>query len=83
MNQRKLKTDEFEKYNNDFKWFLENYNSLLENFADKFVAILGNSVIESDSDIKKLKNKLLPKYTKYYSHIYIDFLYSENPNFVL
>lgn len=83
MNQRELKTKEFEQYNDDFTWFLSNYNLLLEKFSDKFVAILHNNVIESDTDILKLRNKLLDKYNDNYSHIYIDFLYSEHPNFVL
>lgn len=83
MKQQKLTGKDFAQYSEDLKWFYDNYESLLDSFSDKFVAVLEKSIIDSDTNIEQLRNKLLSKYSEKYPSIFIDYIYRNRPNFVL
>lgn len=48
----------FDVHETNRKWFEENYSLLVERFDKKFVAIYNHDVIDSDSDLDKLIDRV-------------------------
>jgi len=48
-------------FNKDFKWFLRSREELLLKYEDKWVAIYGKKVLDSDEDLKTLVERLKTK----------------------
>lgn len=46
----------------DDKWAHENYQMLLKNYSNKWVAILNHSVVCANEDLKAVKNSLSKKF---------------------
>lgn len=74
---------EMVEYETDLDWFIENHDKLADRYSNKYVAILGGKVIGDDSSIEKLEKSLQNEYGQYLSHILVEFVYEEAPNFVL
>lgn len=62
------------KIENDNKWFIENYHMIEQKFRNKYVALEGGEIIESDVDFNKLLEKLKAK-QKDPSTVLIKFVY--------
>jgi len=48
-------------FNKDFKWFLRSREELLLKYEDKWVAIYGKKVLDSDEDLTTLVERLKTK----------------------
>jgi hypothetical protein len=71
-------TDEMgKKFDENYKWFIENYEKIKKDFTDKIVAIDNNNIVESGDDIKSILNKLKQKYDDI-RHIVIQYINKEN-----
>ncbi len=46
------------KSNANLKWFIDNHEMLLDKYQEKFVAIDDGQIIDSNTDIKELMDKL-------------------------
>jgi len=49
---------EFEK---NQKWFIENFEDILKEYKEKFVAVWGQRVIDADTDLKRLSKDVKKK----------------------
>jgi hypothetical protein len=59
-------SDVLTKSNANLKWFIDNHEMLLDKYQEKFVAIDDGQIIDSNTDIKELMDKL--KQSNRYSH---------------
>ena len=50
--------DVLTKSNANLKWFIDNHEMLLDKYQEKFVAIDDGQIIDSNTDIKELMDKL-------------------------
>lgn len=50
------------KFENNFHWFIKNYEQIKADFENKIIAIDDNKVIDSDVDIESLLQRLREKY---------------------
>ena len=46
---------------NDLLWFDTNFNGLLEDYNEKFIAFRNHEVIDADSNLSKLMNRIISK----------------------
>jgi hypothetical protein len=46
------------KSNANLKWFIDNHEMLLDKYQEKFVAINDGQIIDSNTDIRELMDKL-------------------------
>ncbi|MCH7732070.1 MAG: hypothetical protein IIB44_06060 [Candidatus Marinimicrobia bacterium] len=74
---------EMMEYQSDLDWFIANYDELAVRHPDKYIAILGGEVIENNTSIEGLEKVLQKKYDRHLSHVLVEFIYKEAPNFVL
>jgi hypothetical protein len=74
---------ELEQYENDLSWVLENYSTLIEKYANKFVAVFNKRVIAHAETIQELMEELNAKFKAASNKAVIEFVYPEHPNFVL
>lgn len=81
MSKQLLK--EMIQYENDLAWVMGNYDNLANEYADNYVAILNSKVIEYAVQIEELQKKLEDEHSTDLSHILIEFIYKEPPNFIL
>lgn len=51
-------SDVLTKSNANLKWFIDNHEMLLDKYQEKFVAIDDGQIIDSNTDIKELMDKL-------------------------
>ena len=50
--------EEFEK---NQKWFIENFEDILKEYREKFVAVWDQNVIDADTDLKRLSKDVKKK----------------------
>jgi len=74
---------ELAQYENDLSWVLENYDSLIKRYGNKFVAVLNQTVLGQAATIEELCKELRTKHNEDFHRIVIEFIYTEHPNFVL
>jgi hypothetical protein len=70
-------TEMSKKFDENYKWFIENYEKIKKDFADKIVAIDHNNIVESDDDLKSIISKLKQNYNDI-RHIVIQYINKEN-----
>jgi hypothetical protein len=71
-----------EKFSDDEDWISEKQTTLRKKFADKYIAVVGNRVIDSDSRLDVLL-KRLKKRGDDPSQIAIEFISLEPPRLIL
>lgn len=71
------------EFDRNQSWLLGNYDSLLDNYGNKYVAVLKQEIVRFSDDIQSLVNELKQTYKNQFDDIYIEFLFKEHPNFVL
>lgn len=74
---------EMAEYERDLTWVIDNYDELVKDYADEYVAVLNRRVVEYASCIEDLVEKLRCRDTEEMSRILVEFIYREHPNFVL
>lgn len=50
-----------EEFGEDYRWFLKNRNELLTKYANKWIAIHKNKILDSDNELTPLIKKLRTK----------------------
>jgi len=72
---------EYMKWMKDFernqKWFIENFENILKEHKEKFVAVWNQRVIDADTDLEKLSKSVKEK-TKGAKGVYVRYV-SEKP----
>jgi len=71
-----------EKFGEDVDWISEKQATLRKKFADKYIAVAGNRVIDSDLKLEALLKRLKEK-GKDPSQIAIEFIALEPPRLIL
>lgn len=51
----------FAEHGEDMKWFLNNYDKLVEKYEGVFVAVYERSVVDSDGDLDRLIERVSVK----------------------
>jgi len=69
------------KHGEDMKWFLSNYDKLVENYDGLFVAVYERSVIDSDGDLDRLVKRVSGKWPL--ERVIIEHVSREKPLLVL
>jgi Family of unknown function (DUF5678) len=65
------------KSNANLKWFIDNHEMLLDKYQEKFVAIDDGQIIDSNTDIKELMDKLKQS-NRYYDSTLIQYINNRN-----
>jgi hypothetical protein len=65
---------EFQRNN---RWIIENYDTLKTQYNDQWVAVLNKDILDHDSDLKKLVNRLKTQHSKVYSQIAVEYITPE------
>lgn len=65
------------KSNANLKWFIDNQEMLLDKYQEKFVAIDDGQIIDSNTDIKELMDKLKQS-NRYYDSTLIQYINNRN-----
>jgi hypothetical protein len=71
---------EFKRNN---RWISENYHNLKKQYNNQWVAVLNNAVIDHDPDLKKLVKRLKAERLKVYNQIAVEYVTSEELDFIL
>ena len=75
--------EEMVQYERDLAWVIDNYDELIREYADAYVAVLNGKVVEHASRVEDLVETLRRKHARQLPKILVEFIYSEHPNFVL
>jgi hypothetical protein len=65
--------ESLEKFESNQKWLHEHYDEVLQKHRDRFVAVWHGMVIESDEDLRALKERVFKKIADDNS-VYIDYV---------
>ena len=65
------------KSNANLKWFIDNHEMLLDKYQEKFVVIDDGQIIDSNTDIKELMDKLKQS-NRYYDSTLIQYINNRN-----
>jgi len=71
-----------EDFNQDMDWISKNLDRLREKYPNKYIAVMNLEVIESDSELQSLIQKLKEK-GKSPSEIAIEFISEKPPRLIL
>lgn len=75
--------DVLTKLEQNDKWLNENYDKLKADYNNQWVAILNESVIAHDADLKLLVKKLKKQYPNTYNQIAVEYVTSEELDLIL
>ena len=76
-------TDVLSDFQRNNRWISENYDNLKTQYNNQWVAVLNNAVADHDPDLKKLVKKLKAQYSKVYNQIAVEYVTSEELDFIL
>ena len=65
------------------RWITENYEGLKKQYNNQWVALLNNSVVDNDSDLRKLIKRLKAQHSNVYNKIAVDYVTSEEIDLIL
>lgn len=64
-------------------WFFDNYKEIKEKYKEGYIAIFEKSIIDHDIDQLKLLDRLNKQYDNDLNDINIEYIYKEDPVFIL
>jgi hypothetical protein len=70
-------TDFPSAFQSNNRWIIENYGELKKQYSDQWIAVLSKTVVDRDSDLKKLVKRLKANLIKVYSQIAVEHVSSE------
>lgn len=79
MSDPKVDSAQF-KANN--RWIIDNQHMLKKSYSDQWVAVLNQTVIDKDVDLRKLVNRLKETQSSVYSQIAVEYIPEEEPEMV-
>ncbi len=65
------------------RWISENYNNLKKQYNNQWIAVLNNTVVDHDPDLKKLVKRLKTQHSEVYSQIAVEYVSSEESDLIL
>lgn len=65
------------------QWLNDNYDKLKADYNNQWVAILNNSVIAHEADLKQLVKKLKKQHANDYNQIAVEYVTSEELDLIL
>jgi hypothetical protein len=71
----------FAKHGEDMKWFLSNYDKLVEKYDGMFVAVYERRVVDSDEDLDRLIERVSDKCPL--ERVIVEYVSKEKPLLVL
>jgi uncharacterized protein DUF5678 len=67
-----------EKYDDNFLWFVLNYEKIKDKYKNKYVTIDNNSIVDDDYNLDKLHVRLKQKYSDKINYILVKFIPDKN-----
>lgn len=65
------------------KWLSENYDALKKQFDNEWVAVLKETVVDHDHDLKKLVRRLRATRSSVYNQIAVEYVTTEKVDLIL
>ncbi len=75
--------DVLENLEDNTQWISENYDVLKQKFNNEWVAVLDKAVIDHDSDLKRLVNRLRKHHSAVYNEIAVEYITKEELDLIL
>ena len=72
----------FEESNSQRRWFEKNYKDILKEYKDKFVAVVGEEIVDCDEDFDALVERVRTRFGKDTTHM-IEYVSEERLSFIL
>ncbi len=75
--------DVLSNFEDNARWISENYDKLKKEFNNEWVAVLENTVLDHDSEFKKLVKRLKTQHSKVYYQIAVEYVTCEELDLIL
>jgi len=63
-------------------WIIDNQKLLQKSYSTQWIAVLNQTVIDKDADLRKLVNRLKERQTGVYSQIAVEYIPEDEPEMV-
>ncbi len=80
MSEPKVDSAQAFKANN--RWIIDNQNQLKKSYSTQWIAVLNQTVIDKDADLRKLVNRLKENQSEVYSQIAVEYIPEDEPEMV-
>lgn len=74
---------ELQEFKRDSRWLEQHYDELAQQYANQYVAVYQQRVIDHDPNVKALKQRLAQRYPDAADHIVIEYLTPQQFDMVL
>ena len=74
---------QLEGFERDMDWIQKRYDNLAEKYTDEHVAVLDESVIDHDRDLRRLMGRIRLKYPEVQDRVAIEFVSPEEIELIL
>lgn len=74
---------ELQEFRRDSRWLEQHYDQLAQQYANEFVAVYQEKVIDHDRDPKALRQRLALSYPAAIDHIAVEYLTAEQFDMIL
>jgi len=71
------------RYEENAKWISKHYEELKKKFRDEWVAVLNGAVIDHNSKLNRLVERLRKKYPKDYNEIAVEYVTTKEIELIL
>lgn len=71
------------RYEENAKWISKHYEELKKKFRDEWVAVLNSAVVDHDSKLNRLVERLRKKYPKDYDEIAVEYVTTKEIELIL
>ena len=79
MSEPKADSTQFKENN---RWIIDNQHLLKKSYSTQWIAVLNQTVIDKDVDLRKLVNRLKENQSSVYSQIAVEYIPEEEPEMV-
>jgi len=71
------------RYEENAKWISKHYEELKKKFRDEWVAVLNSAVVDHDSELSRLVERLRKKYPESYNEIAVEYVTAKEIELIL
>lgn len=61
------------------RWIINNQKILQKSYSDQWIAVLNQTVVDKDADLRKLVNRLKERHSEVYSQIAVEYINEAEP----
>ena len=78
----KSPVDNAQAFKNNNRWIIYNHQLLQKSYSDKWIAVLNQTVVDKDADLRRLINRLKENHSGVYSQIAVEYINEAEPEMV-